>query len=138
MKKNNLRKSIIYIVPLALLLILLSGCSDKSICLKDRPSSHSLLAKITYNNENKTVPVTIYIGPMEDNNIRYKKVLSKQSNKLWLETDTYFTIVANYKLNGKTYQVVNGITLSVSKSCKTCTKPCYYVENTEIDLRFKP
>lgn len=109
-----------------------SGCENKSECYKQKPRQHNIFTKITINEENQVVPVTIYIGPMEENNVRYEKDLSKHVNELWLETDTYFTIVARYKLDGKTYRVVSGITLSVSK-----TGSCYYVENTVIDLRFK-
>lgn len=128
------------IFPISLLIFLTSACDyrTESDRFKEKPKSQYLHSKITINEENQTVPVTVYIGPMEENNVRYDKNLSKYVKELWLETDTYYTIVARYKLNGKTYRVVNGITLSVAKSCETCSKPYYYVEQKVIDLRFKP
>ncbi|MDD2550244.1 MAG: hypothetical protein PHD00_09150 [Bacteroidales bacterium] len=133
MKKIVSLKLLNPILPIVLLLLIISGCDKKSDCFKYKPKSHNVFTKITINEENQTVPVTVYIGPMEDNNVRYEKDLHKHVKHLTLDTDTYFTIVAHYKLNGKTYRVINGVTLSVSQSGS-----CFYVENIVVDLRFKP
>ena len=142
MKNNALLKLLNAKIPIFLFLLMFSGCgfptNNRSECLRSKPSSFGIHAKITINKENQAIPITVYVGPMEENSIYYEKDLNKFVKDIWLKTDTYYTIVAYYKLDGKTYQVVSGITPTVSQSCKNCSNPCYYVENTVVDLRFKP
>jgi hypothetical protein len=91
-----------------------------------------VLALITLNEENQNIQVAVYEGTMENNTLRYEKKLNRYSRELWLETNKQYTVIAYYKKDGKTYQVVSGIEMSVSQSGK-----CYYVSNTVIDLRLK-
>ena len=128
-----------YITPAYLLLLLmmvaLQGCGlgeKRSNCLSTKPLGFGVLALITLNEENQNIQVAVYEGTMENNTLRYEKKLNRYSRELWLETNKQYTVIAYYQKDGKTYQVVSGIEMSVSQSGK-----CYYVSNTVIDLRLK-
>lgn len=128
-----------YITPACLLLLLmmvaLQGCGlgeKRSSCLSTKPLGFGVLALITLNGENQNIQVAVYEGTMENNTLRYEKKLNQYVRELWLETNKQYTVIAYYKKDGKTYQVVSGIEMSVSQSGR-----CYYVSNTVIDLRLK-
>lgn len=124
------------VYPLLLVLILaLQGCGlgeNRSSCLSTQPLGFGVLALITLNSQNQNITVAVYEGTMENNTLRYEKKLNKYSRELWLETNKQYTVIAYYKKDGKTYQVVSGIEMSVSQSGR-----CYHVSNTVIDLRLK-
>lgn len=132
MKLFNKIKGIAGIIILA---ATLTGCSlgsenNHSSCLRTYPTAYGVDALITLNSENKNIFVEVWEGSLESSNLRYHKTLNHLVRELWLETDVQYTIIAYYKKNGKSHQVVSGIKLSVSKVGK-----CYKVNNTIIDLR---
>lgn len=111
--------------------------NESSTCFPHFPTALSIKPKVTLDSENFSIPVIVYLGSIDNNNIAFEKIISKENNMLYLKTQTYYTIVAKYAQNGKTYFVVNSIELEVVKSCADCFDPCYYVYNREIDLRLK-
>jgi hypothetical protein len=136
-----IRKNIVIFI---VLIMFIFGCKPEysfeynaSTCLPAKPLSFTIHPKITLDYENKHIPVTVYLGSIDDNNIVIERTLSKEVTGLYLKTETYYTIVAKYIRNGRTHFVINSIEIEVVKNCEDCPDPCFYVYAREIDLRLK-
>lgn len=117
-----------------LLEIISVNCAE---CYTDYPYYEELRAEITINDENQFVPITVFIGPFEDNNISYRDTSIRVARYLWVETGVDYTIRAEYTKNGRTYYVINGAKLTTREDTESCDAPCYYVTGKNVDLRLK-
>ncbi|MBN1338214.1 MAG: hypothetical protein JXA03_02760 [Bacteroidales bacterium] len=108
---------------------------DCEKCYHDKPATGPLNAVLTINDENPYVPLVIYIGNMEDNDIEY--VDTSWAEEYWVDVpvDKYYTMSAEYKRNGEKVIAVDGDKFKLKHSDNDCDEPCYYFKGGYFDLR---
>lgn len=140
LKFNFFRSMIIFMIGILLIL----GCErqppkdpgfDCTYCYQDKPDWGPLEIKVTINDENPYVPITIYIGNIEDNNIEY--IDTAYSSVYWVDVpiDKYYSVTAEYKSGDKTIIAVDGDKFKLKKNIKDCDEECYYYSGGFFDNR---
>jgi len=107
-----------------------------SDCNTIEPHEGNMNIKITINAENPSVPITIYTGKLEDNNILFRDTLSKESFDTLLPIDNYYSITAKYNKGSSVIIAVDGDKISKSKT-KTCDSICWSVKTGNTNLKLK-
>ena len=113
------------------------GTIDCFDCFQDRPEWGPLNVKLTINNENPFVPLVIYIGNIEDNNIEW--IDTSYSADYWVEVpvNKYYSITAEYKSGDKTIFVVDGDDFKLKHTESACDYPCYYYYGGYYDIQLR-
>lgn len=138
---------LLYILLIIQLLLISSACErdvppklrtvDCIDCFQDRPEWGPLNVKLTINNENKFIPLVIYIGNIEDNNIEW--IDTSYSADYWVEVpvNNYYSISAEYKSGDKTIFAVDGDDFKLKYTESNCDQPCYYFYGGYYDNQLK-
>lgn len=126
------------------------SCEDKALlvncseCLNDRPSKGTLTIKISYNNENQTVPISIFAGNIEEGKLVFEGTgynsYGNTSKIFYFDNadfGQYYSVVAKYKNIGRTIKVVDGKMLKIKLDNSSCDRSCYVIEGDEFDVRLK-
>jgi hypothetical protein len=145
--KHTLKYPVLHILLIFQFFIILNGCErDVSTklgtvncneCYQYQPDWGPLNVILTINNENPYVPLVIYIGNIEDNNIEY--VDTSYSSDYWVDVpvNKYYSITAEYKSGDKTIFAVDGDDFKLKYSESDCDLPCYYYYGGYYDLRLR-
>ncbi len=135
---NNLFK----IILLSALLSIPSGCSDSfklfvdcSECYIDKPIEAPVKVLLTINSDNPTVPITIYLGPYEDNHIVALDTARDLQVTYWLQIGQGYSFKAEYVKSNRQYHVIDGTKPLTRIDNETCSEPCYYFVRNKVDLR---
>lgn len=110
---------------------------DCSECYTDKPEFSEAKISVTIDDENLQVPITVYLGSYDDGLIVYEDITTIRLNYVWLKNEVDYTLVAEYTRNGRTVNVVNGLTMKIRKDYENCNEPCYYVRNRSVNLKLK-
>ena len=110
------------------------SCSN---CFQDKPEWVRLNVTLTVNGENPYVPLTIYIGDFEDNNIDW--VDTAYSTSYWVEVrpDRYYSVKAEYKDGSKRVFAIDGDKVKLRQNTTNCDVPCYYQVGGYVDVRLR-
>ncbi|MEZ5197398.1 MAG: hypothetical protein R2764_13695 [Bacteroidales bacterium] len=129
----NIKKSLTYYF---ILLLLSLACEregapgfstvDCSECYQDKPDWGPLNATITINDQNPFVPLVIYRGNIEDNDIEYIDTATSKSYWVDVPVDRYYSISAKYLRGEETIFVIDGDELKTKYTETDCDQPCYY------------
>lgn len=113
------------------------GTVDCAECYQPKPDWGRLNATLTINAENSFVPLVVYIGNIEDNNIEW--IDTSYSTNYWVEVpvDKYYSISAEYKSGDKTIFAVDGDDFKVKYTDSDCDLPCYYFTGGYYDLQLR-
>jgi hypothetical protein len=109
---------------------------DYSDCNTNKPVSGQLNIKLTINSENSSVPLVIYTGKIEDNNLYDTVTVTSGSYSTSVDIDHFYSVTATYKSGNKTIIAVDGDDVK-SKSNTNCDSTCYSVQDGSIDVRLK-
>jgi hypothetical protein len=119
-----------------------SGCDEISYlavncseCYIDNPTHYEIRVSVDANKSQEAIPVTVYDGPFENNNVILRDTTTSNDIWFWLETEKNYTIVAEYVKDGRKYSVVSGAKLKTRRDFETCSEPCYYVVGTRVNLK---
>ncbi len=106
-------------------------------CYQNRPDWGQLNVKLTINDENPMVPIVVYIGNIEDNNIEW--IDTSYSDDYWVEVpvNKYYSITAEYKSGDKTILAVDGDEFKIKYTETDCDYPCYYYYGGYYDIQLK-
>ncbi len=109
-------------------------CND---CYTTRPEWGPLNVVMTINDENPFVPLIVYRGDFNDNNIEY--VDTSYWTDYWVDVpvDKEYSIVAKYKKGDEIINVVDASKLSVKYTSTDCQEPCYYFSGGYMDVRLR-
>lgn len=139
-----MKKTSIYIL---LLILLFSNCEREeplnsssincSECYQDKPEWGPLNVTVTINDQNPFVPLIIYRGNIEDNDIEY--IDTTQSTNYWVDVpvNKYYSVAAKYISGEDTIFTVDGDELKMKFAETDCDQPCYYFKGGYIDVRLK-
>jgi len=122
------------------LLTILLACDDE--CYIDdcepRPEFGIFKIKVNYNNQNSFVPITIYRGQYEDQEIFLRDTLYGQEVVEYdLPVDQYYSATATYQKNNNVITALDGGRISVSKDRNDCSGYCYTVNDAGVNLKLK-
>lgn len=106
-------------------------------CFNPRPEWVKLNVKVTISNENPRVPLTIYIGNFEDDNIDW--IDTSYTADYWVDVrpDQYYSVKAEYKDGNKIIYTIDGDKVKLNYSESSCNEPCYYSTGGYIDVQLK-
>lgn len=134
------RKLLIIIIPIALVII--KGCSIEKLlefkcseCYPDKPVDSWVKLHLTINEENTEVHITVYLGPPENEVIVLEEVASKETHYIYIENETLHTVVAKYKVDGRTRYVFNRVETKIFYDYDSCSEPCFWVSGAMANLR---
>ena len=134
--------SIITIISIALIVLLacermenVSSGIDCSECYQEKPEWGIFNATVTINAENPFVPLVIYRGNVEDNDVEY--VDTTWTTSYWVEVpvNAYYSVAAEYKVGNKTIFAIDGDELKSKYTENDCDEPCYYYQGGFVDVR---
>jgi hypothetical protein len=108
---------------------------DCSTCYQDKPDWGPLQVYVTINDQNPSVPLVIYRGDIEDNDIEYIDTAHSSSYTVEVPVDKYYSVTAEYKDGSRIIFAVDGDKLKLDKNTTDCDEECYYFRGGYIDVR---
>lgn len=109
---------------------------DYSDCDTKEPETGRLHITLSINQENPLVPITIYTGKHEENNVFLKDTVAEEKYDTMLPVGNFYTVTAKYKKGNSTVIAVDGDNIS-KKNTVTCDSACWTVKNGEVNLKLK-
>lgn len=145
--KQKLTYGLFYLMLLIPFIIIGNGCErevpsklvavDCYDCFQVRPDSGKLIVTVTINDENPYVPLVIYQGNIEDNNIEF--VDTSYTDEYWVRVpvNKYYSIAAKYKSGDKTIFAADGDDFKIKYTENDCDYPCYYYYGGYYDIQLR-
>jgi hypothetical protein len=127
---------------LLIMIIGLTGCKDAlfvdcNSCAIDEPVDGEINISLTINDLNQSVPITVYNGKFEYNNIYYTDTVKTSSLVVIYPVNQYFSVTAKYKSGTKTIIAVSGGELKTKKNSGSCQNDCWTISNGDIDVKLR-
>lgn len=139
-----LNKSTLYIF--VLLTITLFGCDKKWTWATDADCSECKLAEqkkdfinieITLNSDNPVVPIEVYNGDINDNNLAFLDTAKTTLYKREVAIGNKYTFLAKYKSGNRIINAIDATILTTYNIEGECNIACWVVRNNKLDLRLK-
>ena len=111
-----------------------TNCSD---CYIEKPADAYVDIKVTINNENPYVPIELYLGDFEKENLIYRDTATSATYTTILEMHNSYSVVAKYQSKSRIIYVVSGEKLRTKKDYDSCEEVCYTIKGDVIDVRLK-
>jgi len=120
------------------------SCEDSTLfvdcdeCFTDLSNIYNLKIRITFDEENTAVPITIYRGNIDDGIIISEDtVYSDPYYSIDLEFGHKYSAIARYSHSGRIIYAADGRVLEKKYDKSSCDEPCYIIKGDELDLRLK-
>ncbi len=147
MKNSGLLKHLFSLCFLTSMLFFILSCKDTnnsvdcssydySDCNTVEPFDGRLFINLSINSENPAVPITIYKGKLEDNDVILKDTVTTDKYDTLLPIDNYYTVTAKYKKGNTVIVAVDGDKISKNKT-KTCDSTCWSVKTASVNVKLK-
>jgi len=107
-----------------------------SDCNTREPFDGRIYINLSINSENPAVPITIYKGKLEENDVVLMDTATANKYDTLLPIDNYYTVTAKYKKGNTTIIAVDGGKISKSKT-KTCDSICWSVKTASVNVKLK-
>jgi hypothetical protein len=112
------------------------SCDEDRECLPDEPLKVDFTVKLTINDENRTVPITIFIGNYDDRVVYLRDTLSTEDHTYYLPKDQRYSVEAIYRQNGRTIVAIDDDRVSTS-SFYNCDEKCWSVNTGVANVRIR-
>jgi hypothetical protein len=131
----------IYFLLLFSVLVIVS-CEDKNFesnndpyvyCDTIEPFVGYVQIKLTVNQENQKIPLIIYRGEIDDNDVVYIDTISVSYYEIELPVDEYYSAKAEYHSGDKTIYAIDGDKLSKSYNV-IGDSTCWTIKKAKLDL----
>lgn len=96
-----------------------------------------LNVRVTINSENPYVPLQIYVGNIEGNQVDWVDTTEKKDYWVDVKPDRYYSVRAKYKSGTKTIYAVDGDKVNLNYTTSDCSQNCYYQTGGYIDVQLK-
>ena len=110
------------------------NCDD---CWGFKPDSADLLIYLTINQDHPEVPIVIYRGNFEDGEVDYVDTALESTYYLRSAIDQYYSVTAEYKVDGKTVIAVDGDVMKAKDASSSCDFECWIITDGEFSLQLK-
>jgi len=140
MKVNSHIKALIVLVLLTLAgscdeyLGLTVDCDD---CWGFKPDSADLLIHLTVDQDHPEVPIVIYRGNFEDGEVDFVDTARASTYTLYSAVDQYYSVTAEYKVDGKTIIAVDGDVMKAKDASSSCEFECWIITDGKFSLQLK-
>ena len=107
-------------------------------CYEVKPDSADIIVHVTLDSENPLVPLVVYRGPIEDNNIEYVDTAYGTTYNLYVPVNAEYSVKAKYKSGDKTIYTVDGDILKIKHVTDACSSDCWIITGGEFfnELKF--
>ena len=130
---------------LMLILITLAGACNEYLgvnvecadCWANKPDSADLLIYLTIDNSHPEVPIVLYRGNFEDGEVDYVDTARTSPHTLYSAVDQYYSVAAEYKVNGKTIIAVDGDVMKAKDATSSCEFDCWIITDGEFRVELK-
>jgi hypothetical protein len=134
-----------FIFVLIFVMALTSSCGEKVFtgdvdcneCYSDKPDGVDLEIQVTLNGEYPEVPIVVYRGKIEENQVEFVDTVFNNPYYLFVKPELKYSVKAKYEKEDKTLFVVDATEPKVLKVSAECDEACYVIENTSLDVRIK-
>ncbi len=136
----------VFVALLTLLGIAWAGCQElldendlepaPPDCIEVPPTEGYLSVRYTLNAQNPHVPIEIYRGDFENNDLILRDTLPSSHNPYRLPIDEYYSVVAKYLRGQDTIIVIDGDDIEADET-EYSDKSCWSVDNGTIDVKLK-
>ncbi len=140
MKVNGHIKALIVLVLLTLtgscnkFLGLTVDCDD---CWGFRPDSADLIINLTINSSHPEVPIVVYRGNIESRQVDWIDTVRETPFYLKSAIDQYYSVTAEYKVDGKTIIAVDGDEMKAKDATSSCEFECWIVTDGDFRVDLK-
>ena len=93
--------------------------------------------KLTINEENQEVPITIFLGGYERNQVRLVDTVDSPYVSVDLIPGREYSIRAEYHVGNKTIYAIDGDEIELEKVTSQCDSVCWIIKEGEVDVRLK-
>ncbi|MCB0804487.1 MAG: hypothetical protein KDC05_01740 [Bacteroidales bacterium] len=111
---------------------------DCENCYRAKPEYVSLNAVFTINSENPFVPLTVYVGDVENGEVDWIDTAYQEDYWLDVLPDRYYSVKAKYKDGNNTIFVIDGDKVKLKYTETSCDAACYYKTGGYVDVRLRP
>jgi hypothetical protein len=130
---------------LILVLLVSDSCGEKLFtgdvncddCYLDKPENLWIEINVTLNGEFPEIPIVVYTGNVEDNQIVYVDTVYESPYYIYVEADNKYSVKAEYKKVDATLYAVDGTKPRVLLVNDVCDSECYIVKDEVLDARIK-
>lgn len=136
-----MKKFYLFILVLSSAIISFSSCSKtdpdcqiSDSCYTERADSGDVSIRISYSQGQPGVPVVLYKGYAEDNEVIWADTLYQDEITFYLPADTRYAAEATYTTTNQTVVALDGKKLKQNKH-KECGTTCYDFPSVSIDCR---
>lgn len=134
----------IKIIPtlIVLALIPLPACDNLFIdpcldCYQEKPIEGILSVSLSYSEGDPGIPVTVFLGPVEDSLIVLLDTVSAASMDYWVNVGHRYSAIAEYHVSQKTIYAVDAAKVSVYLDSESCDMPCWKPNDGKADCRLE-
>jgi hypothetical protein len=130
-----------------LLLITMAGSCNEYIgltvdcddCWSYRPDSADLIINLTINGSHPEVPIVVYRGNIEGGEVDWMDTARENPYYLYSALEQYYSVTAEYKVDGKTIIAVDGDEMKAKDATSSCEFECWIIVDGEfkVDLEDK-
>lgn len=132
-------------LTLFLFLTFLTACDEKIFtgnvncdeCYTDKPGNADLVIDLTINYKYPAVPVVVYNGDVEGNDIVLIDTAISTPYYVYVPVNRKYSVKVEYRTNDEVIFAVDGTNLKVLTVTDACDASCYVVENESMDVRLK-
>ncbi len=125
MKRRIFAKQFIRIVILFLVVNACNYTGPCSDCYEEKPSVGLLTVYVSHSNTHDSIPIKIFKGKLEDEELYLQDTLSESKVDFWVEVGSYYTVVASYNNSDQIILAVDGDKVSVFLDQSNCDEACW-------------
>ena len=136
-----------FIILVMIFLISATSCNpeewqvvDCAECYIDRPAEAEINIKVTINNLNPSVPLSIYSGRIEEEILVHADTIRNSEWSIILPADRYYTIAATYRSHVHeigNVTAIDGNFVRTEKVRTACDEPCWVLRGNNFNVRLK-
>jgi hypothetical protein len=125
--------------------ILILSCGEKlytgdvncSECYTPKPDTALLVVNLTINSEFTQVPLVVYRGDAEANDVEYVDTATISPYTLPVAVGKSYSVKATYKRDGKTLYAIDGTKIKVLLVTDACDQDCYVIRNESVNVEIR-
>lgn len=110
---------------------------DCAECYQEEPNWGDIYVQVTINDENNFVPLVIYRGNFEDNDIEWVDTAYEEEYYLDVPINKFYSVKAEYIAGSDTIYVIDGDEIKTKLNTEDCDVDCYVIKGGNFDARLK-
>lgn len=110
---------------------------DCSQCYINKPLWGEIELKLTINEENQEVKVSVYNEKYDESRLVSTDLYYWNRVYIPINTDQTYVFKAEYTHNGRAYHVINKGKLKTRLDYDNCDEACYYIIEQSVNLQIK-